>query len=118
MKQQGNTSSTQKKAAEKTVRYEHMKRVVKKQTTQVYQKQLTIDKNGRVLSSPIEGLTISEVRVLLTEARVHWANHLSRKSVFSLCTKLSNGMSIEEFAFKYVCGKYDKRTEKHIMTQQ
>ncbi len=80
-------------------------------------KAITVTHNGKIVTSAIEDMTVAETRKLLGESRKAWRNcgHTdehdgARAQIpFYLSCKLSNGMTMEEFAVRYQVGQYVKR---------
>lgn len=68
-------------------------------------------KKPRVVTSAINGMSVSEVRKCLDIMRKQWRDK-SSTSPFFICDKFSNGTSMDDFAFKFVMGHHFKRHNK------
>lgn len=62
----------------------------------------------RIITSAIQGLSVSEVRKALCEVR-NCELQSNEKRPFYITDVLSNNMSIDEFCLKFVCGHHNKR---------
>lgn len=62
----------------------------------------------RVVTSAIQEMTVAEVRKSLAQMRRDWVNH-SAVQPFYPSDDLVNGMSVAEFAFRFVMGHHQKR---------
>lgn len=68
-------------------------------------------KKTRLVTSAINGMSVSEVRKCLDTMRKQWRDK-SNTSPFFICDKFSNGTSMDDFAFKFVMGHHFKRHNK------
>lgn len=66
------------------------------------------DSYRRIITSAIQGLSVSEVRKALCEVRNRELQS-SEKHPLYITDVLSNNMSIDEFCLKFVCGHHNKR---------
>jgi len=78
---------------------------------------MTSAKRKRVMTSAIEGQSVAAVRKTLNEMRKIWSLHSDNDPVY-LTQVLGNGMTVEEFCFKFVLGHHSKRASKSLGKKQ
>lgn len=61
----------------------------------------------------ISSMSEPEIRRLLTEARKTWIHCQKERKPFFLTQSMSNGMSLEEFVFRFISGLLFKRNQKN-----
>jgi len=66
----------------------------------------------RVVTSAIPDMTVAEVRRGLDFVRTQWREQQEEDSAFHLSHQLFNGMSVQEFCFKFTLGHHYKRHAK------
>ena len=66
----------------------------------------------RIVTSAIDGMTVTEVRRGLELFRRKWRDRTNDGCTFFLCEQVLNDMTIEEFAFKFVVGHHHKRKNR------
>lgn len=62
----------------------------------------------RVMTSAIQNMSVAEVRKCLNEVRKKHKNQTHQQPLY-LTDSLSNGMSLQEFSFRFQQGHYLKR---------
>jgi hypothetical protein len=65
----------------------------------------------RIMTSAIDGMSVAEVRKYLGETRKGWSAQTLNQP-FYITDKLSNGMTMQEFALKFQQGHHQKRHNK------
>lgn len=76
------------------------------------------DGSKRVVTSAIEGMSVTEVRRGLELFRRKWKERNASDGSFFLCEPVLNNMTLEEFAFKFVVGHHHKRKSRDGERQQ
>ena len=66
----------------------------------------------RVVTSAIPDMTVAEVRRGLDFVRTQWREQQESGSPFHLSERLFNGMTVQEFCFKFTLGHHYKRHAK------
>jgi hypothetical protein len=66
----------------------------------------------RIVTSAIPDMTVAEVRRGLDFVRTQWRAQEDGTGQFRLSTELFNGMSVQEFCFKFTLGHHYKRHAK------
>lgn len=67
------------------------------------------------MTSAIDNMTVADVRKALSLLRKEWSNHTCVQPFFP-SQKLTEHLSISEFAFKFVMGHHAKRHAKNEVT--
>lgn len=62
----------------------------------------------RIMTSAIEGIHVAEIRKALQQVRDTWKNH-NIDTPICLSSPLYNGMTIEQFSFRFVLGQHIRR---------
>ena len=67
--------------------------------------------NERTMTSAISNMSVADVRKALANMRKDWAKHSCVQPFFT-SAKLTEELSVSEFAFKFVMGHHHKRHSK------
>jgi hypothetical protein len=68
-------------------------------------------KKRRIMTSAIDDMTVTEVRKHLSDIRSKWKNR-SRDYPFYITDTLQNGLTVGDFALKFLQGHHRKRNNK------
>lgn len=66
----------------------------------------------RIVTSAIDGMTVTEVRRGLELFRRKWRERNQEGCSFYLCEQVLHDMTLEDFAFKFVVGHHHKRKNR------
>lgn len=70
------------------------------------------EETKRVVTSAIDGMSVTEVRRGLDLFRRKWKERTHEDCTFFLCEPVLRDMNIEQFAFRFVVGHHHKRKNR------